>query len=375
MLIFLSGSNELLWAGVMILALIQMRLMIRIRQGWRMPAGSTAILARPTPYVSVIVAARNEAHQLPACLASLLRQDYPSEFLEIIIVDDHSSDATHRLAEEAGVRVLSVPEGAFGKKAALSYGVGHSRGTLLMFTDADCVVPSEWVSRMVAFQQRLQLQAVTGPVWIPHRTDRLSTFQQLDFFSLMAVTQAGYQYDWFHLGNGANLLVTRSAFDAVEGYREGADYHSGDDVFLLQAIVRHFPGQVQFLKDAQAAVATVPEPTWTDFWRQRIRWATKSTAYSEKRITWLWVWVYLFCLAIVLSVVALPWFPWIFCVLAFTKAVTDYQVLRAVADFFGVQLSVRLFVPAQLIHIIYVLKTGTLGLFQTTYIWKGRRLR
>src|SRR5262245_2064877 len=96
--------------------------------------------------VSVVVPAFNEERLLPACLSALKRQDYDGE-LEIIVVDNGSSDHTGLLAARAGVTVLEEPDRGYGK--ALASGFGAAAGDIIASTDADSVVPCDWVSRLV----------------------------------------------------------------------------------------------------------------------------------------------------------------------------------------------------------------------------------
>jgi len=96
------------------------------------------VLEEPLPMVSVIVPARNEEATLPLLLASLGRLGYPR--LEVIVVDDRSSDQTANLARAAGVNVVTVserPRGWGGKQWACMQGARTAKGELLLFTDAD----------------------------------------------------------------------------------------------------------------------------------------------------------------------------------------------------------------------------------------------
>ena len=99
--------------------------------------------------LSVIIPARNEAENLPACLESLVAQSEPGfalgEQWELIVVDDHSTDATRQIAAGVpGVTLLEAPEltsqsGFTGKNAACWTGAQAARGALLLFTDADTI--------------------------------------------------------------------------------------------------------------------------------------------------------------------------------------------------------------------------------------------
>ena len=102
------------------------------------------------PPVSVIVAARDEAASIGACLSALKSQDYGGR-TEVIVVDDRSVDGTGAIVEglmaegvgeQAGelklIRTRENPPFACPKKSALAQGIAASSGELLLFTDADC---------------------------------------------------------------------------------------------------------------------------------------------------------------------------------------------------------------------------------------------
>jgi glycosyltransferase involved in cell wall biosynthesis len=124
-------------------------------------------LTGPAPFVSVVVAARNEERNVEAAACSLLAQSYPS--LEIIAVDDRSTDRTGaildaRAAEEPRLKVMHVrelPAGWLGKNHALWLGAAAARGEWLLFADADVIMAPDAVSRAVAYAERRGLDNVT----------------------------------------------------------------------------------------------------------------------------------------------------------------------------------------------------------------------
>lgn len=97
------------------------------------------------PLVSVIVAARNSAATLPACLDALQRQDYPH--VETIVVDDGSDDQTAEIAERAGARVVRTPP--VGASVARNLGIEQAQGSIVAFTDGDCVADRGWIRALV----------------------------------------------------------------------------------------------------------------------------------------------------------------------------------------------------------------------------------
>jgi glycosyltransferase involved in cell wall biosynthesis len=98
------------------------------------------------PYVSVIVPVRNGQGTIGDCLSSLLRTDYPADRREILVVDNGSTDRTAEIVK--GLPVGYLGEERRGAPAARNRGITASRGELIAFTDADCVVAREWLSEL-----------------------------------------------------------------------------------------------------------------------------------------------------------------------------------------------------------------------------------
>ena len=112
------------------------------------------------PLVSVIVPVRNEEHLIAQCLRSLLDQDYPKDRLEVLVVDNDSTDRSREIIRQFPVQYLF--EKKKGASAARNAGARAARGDLLAFTDSDCVVPSHWVSRLVSALNEDSVDAVGG---------------------------------------------------------------------------------------------------------------------------------------------------------------------------------------------------------------------
>ena len=129
----------------------------------------------PGPRVSVLIPARNEEHKIQEGLTSVLAQDY--ENLEIIVLDDRSSDGTGQILSHMEsqhphlrvFRILDLPAGWIGKNYALSFGAQCAMGELLLFTDADVVMQPSTVRQSVAYllENRLDHLTLTPDVKIP----------------------------------------------------------------------------------------------------------------------------------------------------------------------------------------------------------------
>jgi glycosyltransferase involved in cell wall biosynthesis len=114
------------------------------------------------PFVSVVVPVLNGASTLDGCLAALTRVKYPSDRWELIVVDNASTDRTAEILHAAPVRYLF--EARRGVARARNLGIQASRGEIVAFTDADCLVTSGWLQALVAGFDDDQVGAVAGEI-------------------------------------------------------------------------------------------------------------------------------------------------------------------------------------------------------------------
>lgn len=300
-----------------------------------------------TPFVSVVVAARNEAARLPALLVDLAAQTYPA--FEALIVDDRSTDLTAHLVEEAAarhpgrfrlVRQTDVPDGISPKKLALQRGVEASRGEILLLTDADCRVPCTWVAGLVrSFQPDVAIvlgcseYASDGP-WFER-------FQAFDFLTLTTTMLASVRLGVPLGASGHNLAYRRAAFDHVGGYRSGLNRIAGDDMLMLY-LIRSAPelGRIGWADGAETMVRTQPVPTLRDFRNQRARWASSGMHHfrADVRVlaygaASLYANVFVLCGPLFVWTGYLTWAGWIAGVLA--KLAADLLVYGTAARRFG----------------------------------------
>ena len=180
------------------------------------------------PRVSLIFAARDEQEKLPRALATLAKIDYPA--LEIIAVDDRSTDATSSILDQAAerdrrfkvVKVESLPEGWLGKPHALQKAYGISIGEWLLFTDADVCFKPDALQRAVGMAQCMGLDHLTlmGDVEMHGFWEKtVLTFFALGFYigtNPAAVCDASSSA---YLGVGAFQLLKRSAYEASGTHR------------------------------------------------------------------------------------------------------------------------------------------------------------
>lgn len=337
--------------------------------------------------ITVIVPARNEAHNLPGLFDSIDAQHFNTQLLEVIVIDDFSTDNTAAVIRNSGypyIRLLSLadfvsdqfPVKAY-KKKAIEIAVEKAQGELIITTDADCRPGSNWLFSTVAFYEQFKPVMIAGPVNFYYDSSFLGKFQTLDFLSLVGIAGASIRNGFYNLCNGANLAFTKDAFHAVGGYSDIDHIPTGDDMMLMHKMGKKFPGKIAFNKSTDAIVYTHTEKDIQAFWRQRVRWTSKSTHYEDKRITWILVFAYLFNVLLVTNLF-LGLFDPLFLRLAMwqflMKICIDTLFTYAVTRFFKRENFLWLVLPMQIAHVIYILLIGPAGALGK-YNWKGREVR
>ncbi len=182
--------------------------------------------------LSIIIPTLNEEKYLPLLLASLKGAGLP---LDIVVVDAQSTDATVQVAEryvpdftgESGLRVLSAPKR--GISAQRNYGASMAKNSLLLFLDADVIVPPHALEEMVAFFTKKELAVASTVIVPPLRDFRGSLIYGLGALFQRVMLLRGEAYF-----AGSCTMCTREVFENVGGFNE--ELSVGEDIdFSLKA--------------------------------------------------------------------------------------------------------------------------------------------
>lgn len=232
----------------------------------------TACADHPLPRVSVLIAARNEADMLGPCLDALRKQSYPPDRFDVIVSDDHSTDATAAVAERGGARCvrLDAAEGT-GKAAALHAAYCAAGGDVLLVTDADCRPPRHWARNLASQLDDPAAGVVCGVTSVRHH-DLLSRIQALDWAFLLTVAAGLSALKMPLTAMGNNMAFRREAYEAVGGYPALADSVT-EDYALFRAVRRQTRWNVRLLLDATLENRTEPVKGVPAIFAQRRRWA------------------------------------------------------------------------------------------------------
>jgi cellulose synthase/poly-beta-1,6-N-acetylglucosamine synthase-like glycosyltransferase len=327
--------------------------------------------------LSVIIAARNEATGIQKCIQSILQNDVKGKDFEIIVVDDHSTDNTFEFAAaftSSNVKVVKLPDGITGKKSAIQYAVNLAKHDVILCTDADCEVSTEWISGHMDAYRNEKVAFCTGLVLPKQTGSRLYNFQWLDFASTMVITANGIFRNTYHLANGANMSFRKSAFLTINGFENNKERASGDDIFLIQNLAKQY--KVGFISAPMSTVVTKSEPLWADFFIQRKRWATKALASPDKNVMIIQGFVFLYALATLLTLVLVLFIPveagLSFFILMLGKMIVDYLFLRQVSYHFKRPEAMGTFLHSFLMYYVHILYSGWNAAFPSRYLWKSR---
>ena len=240
------------------------------------------------PFVSIIIAARNEEKNLPDLLDDLINQEYPSNKFEIIIINDRSYDSTPKILLKASenyafVKTITVNEESVHmtpKKNAIDLGIKKSKGEVILATDADCRVGPLWVASMT-YSLVSKNRIVIGYSEISKIRDTLfEAYQKIDFLAILTANAGAAGWDHYWSGTGQNLAYYKEDYFKIGGFTPVKDKISGDDMYLVQSISKLKKGYIHI--DPNSHVKTKAMTSIKDFFNQRIRWSSNSKANYKK---------------------------------------------------------------------------------------------
>lgn len=128
------------------------------------------------PYASVVVPAYNAEDTLERCVRSLLRLNYPADRVELIFVDNGSTDATAEILGRYGDELQVAREPKPGPAAARNTGLSMAGGETVAFTDSDCVVDEDWLRNLVAPLEGHPARVVGGRILAARPSNRIERF-------------------------------------------------------------------------------------------------------------------------------------------------------------------------------------------------------
>jgi glycosyltransferase involved in cell wall biosynthesis len=290
--------------GALLFFLIPCYLLIWILSGLKALREKRDHLPIQDTNITLIIAFRDEASQIPKLLESLSKLNL-LEGDEIYLVDDHSSDggisSEYNLRSE--IQVLESPTNQTGsKKNALSIGIHHAKNEWILTSDADCTFNPELLNTWRK-QLRASANMFIGPVFsIDDNCSSTSLFHHAENACLQIIALASASHKQPLICSGANLLFRKSIWEQVGGYEHHKHIPSGDDVLLMQSFQQINPKAIFAQFETSNVVRTLAVTNWKSWFLQRRRWASKTghLANNIQRIqaALLLVWVFVFPIAL-----------------------------------------------------------------------------
>lgn len=188
------------------------------------------------PMVSIIIPVRNREKDLARCLHSLCNLRYPARRLEIIVVDDASSDGSLQVAAKYPVRSLSVKN---RRQAAgcRNLAAGRAKGRILAFIDSDCVADPSWLIELLPAFRDPAVGAVGGLVDAYFEEKGLDRYEKVKSpLQVSSWHKRSSEKERHFYVPSCNLLIRRDLFWELGGFRE--DLHVGEDVDLCWRLQR-----------------------------------------------------------------------------------------------------------------------------------------
>lgn len=379
----MESEASVIYFIALAIILIYLFIILRLTIGWLKLKHSKTSDFHPSTTVSIIIPARNEASTIGRCLSGVLVQDYPRHLMEILVVNDHSDDQTpeiaSRIAETSGnvrVKVLSLDREE-GKKAALNFAMRFASGSLILCTDADCLHSKTWVSSMVNCFETVDPVFISGPVLLNPKGNFFGLFQEVEFMSLVASGAGAIGIHSPVMCNGANLGFSAQAWLGLNNDAMKPVIASGDDVFLMLAMKKEFGAKrVAFVKDIRAMVYAETAGTPVAFFRQRLRWVSKSHAYRDTYLILTAISVFLVNAGIVATALAgiiTVEYLYLSLGLMLLKMAADFPLLLSFSRFAGKMHYAWFFPIAQPLVALLTTFTAIAGNL-VKVSWKGRKI-
>jgi glycosyltransferase involved in cell wall biosynthesis len=332
----------------------------------------------PETTFTIVVPFRNEAKSLPELLTSIYQLNYPNDLFEVILVDDDSDDDFETENYSYNLKVIkNIRKSNSPKKDAIETAIDQAKHSWIITTDADCLVPENWLKTLDAFIRENEVEMVIGAVTYRTNGAFIQHFQQLELMSLQGATIGSFGISKPFMCNGANFAYTKTLFKTLNGFADSNHISSGDDVFLLQKAV-HSPefglSKIGYLKSHDFLVLTQPCDTWNSLLHQRIRWASKAPAYKSVFAKVLALSVFFGNLSVVVGLVfcsigLIPFWDWY--LLFGIKIIADFVLQYKTGKYIQPR-QIRFYLFSTLWYPFFSIGVALLSM-KGNYDWKGRK--
>ncbi|MBO7429789.1 MAG: glycosyltransferase [Spirochaetia bacterium] len=265
--------------------------------------------------VSVIIPAKDEADNLPALFSSLEKVMTPD--VQVILADDRSVDQTQSLMNEfaarhSNVKVIKNTEppkpGMNPKHSMLSIASRYADGDILMFTDADCIVPAGWVTEVSRYFQDPKVGLVFSAVVTAPGCSLRERYQTQDHLMRFFYTVGAVGLGNPSGGYGNNLAVRRTALEEIGGF-DSIGFSLTEDAQLIAAVRNTGHWKVAVCPFRSVLVYAQPQKKLLDAAKQEVRWSAGAVFGGDRTAAFMYSFMLLFTLVGAISCLAIPFHP------------------------------------------------------------------
>ena len=237
----------------------------------------TKPITKDFPSVSVLISCRNEEIDLPSCITSLTKLDYPKDQLQVILVDDHSTDSTASILQNAASQYDHFEFYSYtefeethlkAKARGISRAASRARGDWLFITDADGQIPSTWIKHML-WNLKDDCGMIVGMTETIN-SDLLSSLEKTaGIFTLpFGFGLAGWGLKL--IGLGPNMAVRRRVYEKAGGL-EGAHFEVAEDMAIFK-MAQDNKSNIIYRADQYTTIKLAPVPSYEHLLSQQRRW-------------------------------------------------------------------------------------------------------
>jgi len=325
------------------------------------------------PQISVIVAARNEEENILECLIALNNLEYPESKIEIIIVNDHSTDNTEKnindfIKDKQKFKTIIPAKGEGnlrGKANAIDKAVKISKGEIILTTDADCSPNPQWAKTVASYFTK-DVAMISGYT-TQHDKTLFEAMQSVDFVYLLSVAGGVMNLNKPMSCIGNNMSYRKSVYEEVGGYNS-VKFSVTEDFALLMAIHKLNKYKIIHPVDKDLLVVSKPCKNVKSLFHQKKRWGvgglqSELAGFAVMASGWI-------------SHLCILFLPFLFSSTAFYiflfKIMTDYFFIAPVYKKLNLKLNLKHFLVFEIYFVIYVFLLPVIVLTNKKVVWKGR---
>jgi len=332
-------------------------------------------------FVSLLIPFRNESENILKSLKSIESQTYPKDKFEVIYMNDSSTDDSLPKLMEAkksfNIKVISLPDDFLPnahKKRAVRFGIENCNGEIIVTTDADCSHQKDWLETMLSYYDE-NTGFISGPVEFEKGKTLFDKIQRIEFAGLILAGAGLIGINKPTICNGANSSYRKSSYKSVNGFDDNLHLSSGDDEILMQKIWRKGNDKIKFCMNREAVVSSSSNRTFSQFYQQRRRWASKGLFYINKFLILKLVLLFLFYFCLIVQLITGLMFASTFLItflISFLiKIIIEYAILKKGVKLLFDKDLLKPFLITELLHIPYIVLFSIAGAFGK-FKWKDR---